>query len=411
MDLARLDKIRFLLIVVLSITVVLELPAAFIIIPSLSIVLLGFQERFFMRRIPFKVSGQAYFLVLIFVVHALWFLWMILSTGSTRYLERTLPFLLFPLMISSTPVDARRLSVIYKAFMISVGASYTMSLIAAVYHYHYSVPKWGRPSDFFFHEQLTQGLFNIHPTYYSLMGCLATLLALFTLKGIWRAFAVTFFTVVILMINARITLIIQLLLIFSFFISGFSKGFSVRRLVILAVSGVALLVSIRVFNSIYDYPHRKILVNLDSAWQRSFAPDVYDGDGGVAIRMAIWRNAYEIIREHPLLGVGLGFEDEALVQKYNKRGMAYLAGDRFNAHNQALSYLVTMGIVGFALLTFIYLKLISDAYSKRCFVYLGFIILFLCVGLTESVFNRLLGVSMFALFNTLFILKVVHHDK
>jgi hypothetical protein len=34
-------------------------------------------------------------------------------------------------------------------------ASYTLSLFAAIYHYFYSIPRWGRATDFFFHEQFT----------------------------------------------------------------------------------------------------------------------------------------------------------------------------------------------------------------------------------------------------------------
>jgi O-antigen ligase len=405
------QRFRFWLLVLLAFTVTLELSPAFIILPALSIVMVVVSDRFNLRLTATRVSSLGYFLTLIFLIHAAWFLPHIIRTGSTKYLERTLPYLLFPLMISTTPLDDAKLKKVLQFFIGSVVVSYVLSILAAVYHYFYSVPRWGRASDFFFHEQFTQGLFNIHPTYYSLLGCVATLLAFVTLTKTWRILIVFFLTVVILLINARSTLVIQLLLIFSFILKGFSNGFSIKRLLVLLASGIVLFFVMRAFSSIYDYPHRKLLINLEGAWTRSFAPDVSDGDGGIVMRLAIWRNAYSVIQDHPILGVGLGYEEQYLVSEYKKNNVAYLAGSALNAHNQGLSYLIGFGVLGFALLGVVYFRLLSEAYKSRCRIYFVFIGTFVCVALTESIFNRLLGISLFAFVNALIMLKLVHHDK
>jgi O-antigen ligase len=407
----QFDKIRFALVMILPVCIILELSAAFTVLPALSMLLLAVADKFNLRITVARISGKGYLLTLIFIIHAIWFMWMVITTGSTKYLERTLPFLLFPLMISSTRINEERLKLLFRSFVAAVSASYLMSLVAAAYHYKYSVPRWGRASDFFFHEQFTKGLFDTHPTYYSLLGCVATLLAFASLSGMWRGLAVAFITLVILLINARITLVLQLLLIFSFLLKGFSKGFTLRRLAIFAISGIVLFFVIRGFSSIYDYPHRKILLNLEDAWKRSFAPDIFDGDGGVVTRLAIWRSAVTVIREHPVFGVGVGFEENALVNENEKRHIAFLVNGRLNAHNQILSYLIAMGAIGFTMLGVVYFKLLREAYQKKCLVYLAFIGLFIAVALTESIFNRLLGISLFAFFNALIMLKLVNHDK
>lgn len=405
------EKIRFWLINLLAFSITMELSAAFIVIPALSIVMIIVADRFDWRVTVSRISSMGYFLTLIFVVHAFWFLPHIIDTGSTKYVERTLPYFLFPLMISSTSLSGDKRTKVFRFFVGSVALSYLLSIFAATYHYFYSIPRWGRPSDFFFHEQFTLGLFNIHPTYYSMLGCAATLFAFISLKGVWRVLAVSFLTLVILLINARITLIIQLLLVFAFLLKSFASGFSVKRLAFLIVSVVVLVFVMRAFSSIYDYPHRKILVNMEGAWERSFAPDIYEGDGGIVIRMALWRSAFAVIREHPILGIGLGYEEKFLVDEYKRNGIVYPAEMALNAHSQPLSYLIGFGVLGFAMLGAVYFRILKEAYLRKCWVYFVFLALFLSIGITESIFNRLLGISLFAFCNSLIVLKLVGNDK
>lgn len=411
MDNSVLQRTRFWLLVLLVISVTVELPVVFIVVPAVSIAMVIVADRFNFRIATARVSGLGYVLTLIFLIHAIWFLPHIVKTGSTKLLERALPYLLFPIMISSTPLKDHELRKLLKIFIWSVVVSYLLSTLAAVYHYFYSVPYWGRATDFFFHEQFTQGLFNIHPTYYSLLGCLATLFAFRLLTSGWRILTIGFLTIVILAINARITFVIQLVLILAFVVNGFSRGFSVRRLVVLVGSGVVLFFAIRTIGSIYDYPHRKIVTDLESAWTRSFASDISDGDGGVVMRMAIWRSAWKVFEEHPVLGVGLGYEEQYLVAEYTGKGYSYLAGGAFNAHNQLLSYLIVFGLTGVVLLGIVYFVLMREAYRRKFRLYFVFVAMFVCVAVTESIFNRLLGISMFAFFNALLLLKLVNHDK
>ena len=176
-------------------------------------------------------------------------------------------------------------------------------------------------------------------------------------------------------------------------------------------SAVVLFVVVQLFGSIYDYPHRKILIDLKSAWSRSFANDISDGDGGVVVRMAIWRSAIDVIRDHPILGVGLGYEEEHLTTEYKEKNVPFLIAGAWNAHNQLLSYLINFGVLGFGLLAVFYLRLIRHAYWARCRVYFGLIAIFACVAVTESLFNRLLGISLFAFFNSLIMLKLANNDK
>lgn len=411
LNVKELSLVKFLSIILLAIILAFKFPAAFIALPLLSFFLTLSINKYDFSLAIFRFSRKGYLLTILFGIHLLWFIQSIVETNSFSYLERTLPFLLFPLMISSTEIDQQRLKSVFKGFIFGVLVSYSLSLVAAIYNYFYSVPRWGRASDFFFHEQFTAGLFDIHPTYYGLLGCLATLF-LFQIGAKWHHFlivlALTFF---IVLINARIIIFIQILLIFSFLIKYSYKDFTWRKLGLITAIILTFLIFIQIGNSIYDYPHRKMMIDAKSSWDRSYAKDISDGDGGLVTRFAIWRAALDVIKRHPLFGVGLDNEKEALARVFTKGDVPYLIQNSNNAHNQVLSYLLSFGLTGFILLSLFFYMLLKEAYSKKSWFYFEFLAIFFIVSVTESIFNRGLGIAIFAFFNSLLFLKYVNNDE
>lgn len=409
LDSEPLNKTKSLLVVVLGMAFAFDLPAIYVL-PLLSLFLTVVLSQQPVSSKTLRISNNGYLLTILFVIHLLWFVRGIIETKSFSYLEKTLPFLLFPLMISSTRLDKEKLRTVLTTFIYTLIVSYVLTLAVAIYNYFYSIPRWGRASDFFFHEQFTNGLFGIHPTYYGLLGCLATLFAFKFLKQWYCYLVVLILTIFIVLINARITLLIQFLLIISFLLKYLVHDFSIKKVVLTIMIFILLIGFVQVTNSIYDYPHRKMFLDIKASWDRSYASDISEGDGGLVTRFAIWRGAIEIIKSNALFGVGLGSEKEFLSREFKRKNSTYLAEFPNNAHNQVLSYLISVGLIGFILLIFFFLILLKDAYSKKCWFYFEFLSIFFIVSLTESVFTRDLGVSIFAYFNTLLILKYVNND-
>jgi len=406
-----LEAIRFGLLILLVVIFPFNFTTNFIVLPLLSLFLVIVANRTHFSLKIFSISTKGLWLCAIFLIHLLWFAPYIFKTGSFRYLEKMLPFLLFPLMISSTRLEKGRIGVLAKFFIWAVLASYILSLFAAIYHYFYSVPRWGRPTDFFFHEQFTEGLIGIHPTYYSLMGCLATLFAFHYFNRWIKYLIIIVLSIFILLIDAKITVIVQLLLISWLFLKDLYVGITWRKVGIAAVVLVLIGLAINMTSSIYDYPHRRLAVNLNAQWDRSYAPDINDGDGGFVVRMAIWRSAFEVIKNRYIVGVGLGNEEEYLVNEYRKTNVSFLIDNSFNAHNQLLSYFISTGLFGVVLLGVWWIPSLRDAIRGRSLLYFEFFAIILLVGLTESLFTRVMGVAIFAFFNTLLVLKVVNYDK
>jgi O-antigen ligase len=288
-------------------------------------------------------------------------------------------------MISSTSLEKEKIGVLAKFFIWAVLVSYFLSLFAAIYHYFYSVPRWGRSTDFFFHEQFTEGLIGIHPTYYSLMGSLATLFAFHYFNRWIKYLIIIVLSIFILLIDAKITVVVQLLLVAWLFVRDLYVGITWRKVGIVAVVLALIGLAINMTSSIYDYPHRRLVVNLNESWVRSNEPDINAGDSGFVVRMAIWRSSFEIIKNHFIVGVGLGNEEEYLVNEYRKNNVSFLVDNNFNAHNQLLSYFISTGLFGVLLLAVWWIPCLRDAIHGRSLMYFEFFTIY-CLSVLLNLF-------------------------
>jgi hypothetical protein len=107
-----LEVIRFGLLVMLAVILPFNFTTNFIVLPLLSLFLLIVANRTNFSFRIFRVSEKALWLCAIFLIHMLWFAPYIFKTWSFSYVEKALPFLLFPLMISSTPLEKEKIGVL-----------------------------------------------------------------------------------------------------------------------------------------------------------------------------------------------------------------------------------------------------------------------------------------------------------
>src|SRR5688572_16088112 len=108
-SLKSLNQIQFLSLILLAIIPAFNFPAAFIALPLLSLLLTIIINKSNFSWNNLGVSRKGYLLTILFGIHLLWFFQSIIETNSFSYLEKTLPFLLFPLMISSTKINRQKL--------------------------------------------------------------------------------------------------------------------------------------------------------------------------------------------------------------------------------------------------------------------------------------------------------------
>jgi O-antigen ligase len=132
-------------------------------------------------------------------------------------------------------------------------------------------------------------------------------------------------------------------------------------------------------------------------------------DNGLSINMIdvershIWKTAFELFRESPIFGYGIG-DVKIYIQSTDNLIL--------NAHNQFVEFLLEGGIV--SLFLFIYFWIVLIFYSRQGefkFFSIVLSLVFLSILLVESIFNRISGVSLFILFYYLLMASPVDRDK
>jgi len=121
----------------------------------------------------------------------------------------------------------------------------------------------------------------------------------------------------------------------------------------------------------------------------------------VESRIIIWETALKTISEKPLLGYGKKKAQKALESLYPKRGFfgAVSQSRKMDAHNVVLQTLLEIGIMGFAVLGILFLRLIRKRHGPLLGI---FAVLVSLVSITESILNIYVGLSFFVFFYCLF---------
>lgn len=135
--------------------------------------------------------------------------------------------------------------------------------------------------------------------------------------------------------------------------------------------------------------------------------------GGRGFRELIWDCAIHQINEHPLIGTGLGDQQEAMELCYRKHRYQQLLmkGNTFNAHNIFLQVTIASGFIGLALFILAFAFPVFYSIRNKHWLYLYFTFLILGTGLTESHFNRNAIISLFAFFSPLILIVTLNRKN
>ncbi len=95
-----------------------------------------------------------------------------------------------------------------------------------------------------------------------------------------------------------------------------------------------------------------------------------------AVRMLIWEQAIQIIKQHPIIGTSPGDANDALYKAYAENGLTGAYEKKLNAHNQFFQTFIGTGIIGFLILCLItFYPVIHGIIKKNYFLSIfGFIV-------------------------------------
>lgn len=180
---------------------------------------------------------------------------------------------------------------------------------------------------------------------------------------------------------------------------------------------ISLLISFTIFYSAY-----KLLPQVESRIQAG-KTDIErllhgDFDSSWGIRAAYWLISYEILKKDPLLGVGVGDHKRAaqevlLENRYNFNHGIIEFCSKYHFHNQYLMITVQTGIVGLALMLYLFYTLLRLKIQTTEIQRLN--IIFLSVILTsffaEPLWLRQYSLMLFVLFAALMIASQKTHNQ
>jgi len=151
-----------------------------------------------------------------------------------------------------------------------------------------------------------------------------------------------------------------------------------------------------------------VLSNVDSLKDRYFIgfrsdfskPVFYES---VEPRLTRWDAALELVAKKPLTGYGAGSELSILGDQFfiKKLYVSYL--NRFNAHNQYLTFLLITGIAGLLVYLLTLMAGFKMAITKKDFLLFVFLLLITLVSGSESLLNAEKGVFFYSLFFSFFV--------
>ncbi|MGB3750263.1 MAG: O-antigen ligase family protein [Arcobacteraceae bacterium] len=197
--------------------------------------------------------------------------------------------------------------------------------------------------------------------------------------------------------TGQVALLAGIVVMLFLYLKPSIKSFFIGTILLVSIYGGAYTMSDtfqnRVSHAINDINLMKEN-NFDSSW---------------GIRVVYWMITYDVVKEHPLIGVGLG-DYETIVHYYVEKNDYPISQQTkefivsHHAHNQFLMVLIQTGLIGFILLlniiySIITLKIYNDEIKKLSIL---FITIFFVSCMAEPLWFKQFTIVLFVLFIGLF---------
>lgn len=141
-------------------------------------------------------------------------------------------------------------------------------------------------------------------------------------------------------------------------------------------------------------------------WEYDRYREGYDyNNHSIIMRWAFWKTGLKIFLKNRWIGVGTGDVNDAFLAQYEEDDSILFEKNRLRAHNQYLTYAITYGIIGLFVFLFC---LFYPAWNTKAYnnpLYFLFFSMMLLSMLTEDTLETQVGVTLFAFFNTILLLK------
>ena len=316
----------------------------------------------------------------------------VLYTGSFFFplnkLETSLSLIVVPLSfmllnVRKLNIQSIKLLVIYFTFSTS-----THSLLSIFYYYYKGIFAADQFKVNTIRQLVTEiPLINDHPIYISMFLGISILMSIRYFK--FSNPTVKSFLLVSILINVfHLLLLSSKGVTISTTISGIILLFYTSKNKLLTSTMALLVFGLFVF-SIFHFP------NMERRFRELRIPTTYSQlhtTNSSSIRIAIYKCAYKVIKENPILGYGWSKGEEELIDCYTSK---YMSNKKLNSHNQFIGFYLDGGIFAFlTLVAFLFWQFVHATKNKK-YLYFSILTFFTIEMFSENILSRQSGLILF----------------
>lgn len=335
----------------------------------------------------------SYIFISFFVIHALGYFFSINKAEALSSIEIKLPFIFLPFLIFTSNFNELRLKKIVISFVSGCMILAFTCLFRATYLYY------TMDLNAFFYSEFT---YFLHPSYFAMYFVFAQLIVMLYYKT-WLShlkylnlkigFISLVFIVCIFLASSKMGIITAFLILpATLFVLLINRGY--KKLMIIFLIGLVAITGVAY--KIFPSPFQR----LQTAFTVSTSSQSIDltATESTAVRILIWNQAIDIIKDNFVFGTTPGDANDALYQSYQKNGLTGAIKKKLNAHNQFLQTFIGSGILGFILLFLLTFGAIIFGFLKRNYALVLFSSLIALNFLVESMLQAQAGFIFFVFF-------------
>lgn len=338
-----------------------------------------------------------------------------------KVLERNISWVIYPVVIfSSTILAKNQLKFVLVSFAMGCAIGIIICLICASYDYWIS----GEIKHFFYHQFASYiGMHAVYFSFYILVAmfiianfyfkkhyCYSKKIKLFTI------FLLVVYLLAIILLSSKIILVSLFFFLNIFLFRFFLKKQKIKMGLAIIIIGNILLTSL-VSNIPFIRERFSLAINSNLELVKK---DNYSGVrrySGITIRLILWRFAVEIMSDEKSWLFGNYVGDARELQRLKASEYSLFTGKpndqngwpdltRYNAHNQYIQYLLSMGLIGLGYFLLLLAILFKSAHQSGEKVFTYFLLLFCIFSISESTMERYWGIVFFNFITSLFVSRL-----
>jgi len=124
------------------------------------------------------------------------------------------------------------------------------------------------------------------------------------------------------------------------------------------------------------------------------------------IRVGIYKCAWQLVREHPLTGIGAGSDRRMLTECYAQFPTDVYQKTFYNTHNQYLNFWLLGGIPSLLLFLAAMIFQYRQSITRKDYIFLFFLLLMTIAFATENILSRQAGIVFYYFFSCCFLFNI-----